>query len=262
MLVYAGIIPHPPFAIESVGKDYTSKLEKTIDGLKSVGEDLVALNTDTVVIITPHGERYSNHLGIAFHDPYYASLKEFGDMRVPISMSPDMKLIDRLQRGLRRQDIDATLTTNEEVDYGAGVPMFLLEPYFEGKKLVVLSPPASDAKNLMKLGEEIREVIDETSERIAVLCSADMSHKLASVSPGGLHPKAQESVDLVMNGLKDGNTLPIYKMSDVDVLDMGWDGIDALRMFMGILRETTYNMEERSYESPFGIGHLVMIARF
>jgi len=55
-LVFAAIVPHPPVAIPSVGKDQAKQIEKTVVALEKLEKDLYAAKPDIVIIISPHGE--------------------------------------------------------------------------------------------------------------------------------------------------------------------------------------------------------------
>ncbi|MBT6253862.1 hypothetical protein HOI83_01355 [Candidatus Uhrbacteria bacterium] len=261
MLVYAAIVPHPPFAIESVGKDKIKALDTTIESLKHVGEDLASLDIDTILVISPYGERYEAALGIAFHDPYVASLKEFGDMSTSVSFRPDMRLVDKIQRTVRKSGIRSTMTTNDELDYGSAVPLIMLKEYIGDRRVVVITPPVDSPKDIVSLGDSISEALNDSSSRVAVLCSAELSHRLSELSPGGVHPGAEEFDKKIRGALVDGNSIPLLKVSAKEIEEQGAQGLDAIRLFWGILGDTGHTMEEHSYEHPFGIGHLVMVAR-
>lgn len=261
MLKYAAIVPHPPFAIESLGKEKVDQIESTVNAMKEVAEDLRALEIDTVVLISPHGERYKEALGIALHDPYRASLQEFGDMATQDEFMPDIRLIDSLQRGIRAAGYMSTMTTNEMIDYGAAVPMLKFREYIPGVKYVVVTPPAKDAKTLVSLGSVMRDIIDHTTKKVAVLASAELSHRLSEISPGGVHPDSAAFDKKIRSALVDGNSLPILRASEQEIEAVSATGLDSIRLYWGILDDTEHRMDELSYEHPFGIGYLTMVAR-
>lgn len=261
MLVYAAIVPHPPLAIDSIGKEKAKDFELTTDAMTKVGEDLSLLDVDTVLVISPFGERYNDVLGVAFHDPYIASLKEFGDMSTIVEYRPDMRLIDKIQRTVRRYGSLSTMTTNEHVDHGSAVPLVVLNRFIKSKKLVVITPPVTSPKTVVSFGGFVREAIDSIDNRVAVLCSADLSHRLSELSPGGVHRDAEKFDERIRVALSDGNSVALLKITDKQIAEQGAQGMDSIRLFWGLLGDTDYTMEELSYEYPFGIGHLVMVAR-
>lgn len=261
MLVYAAIVPHSPFAIESVSKKKIKELESTVNSMSQIGEDLISLNIDTILIISPFGERYVQALGIAFHDPYIASLREFGVMSTLVTFKPDMMLIDKIQRTIRQNGLHSTMTTNDELDHGSAIPLIMLDRFIKDKKLVVLTPPVVSAKELVQFGESIREAINDTNTRVAVLCSAELSHRLSAVSPGGVHKDAEAFDRNIRSALVDGNSVQLLKISEKTVNEQGAQGLDSIRMFWGLLGDTDYTMNELAYEHPYGIGHLTMVAK-
>lgn len=260
MLSYAAIIPHPPFIIEGLKHDQREALTQTINAMKSIGEDLLALQVDTIVLVTTHGERYERALGLALHDPYIASLHAFGDLRSDIVYRPDMRLSDKIKRAVRHSDYHATMTTNEMLDHATSVPLVFLNEYIQGMKLVVLRPPVEKARSIMQLGEVVRSAIHDVDERVAVLAVAELSQRLSEVSPGGIHPQATLFDESIRTALADGNSMPLLKPSLKELEDVGGQELDAIRLFWGILSDTEHRMEERAYEHPLGIGHLTMVA--
>lgn len=261
MLKYAAILPHPPFVFDVLGGDHAKQLVTTRDAMRSIGEDLVSLHVDTVVLLSIHGERYENALSIAHHDPYTASLRSYGELGMDKDYKPDQKLIDTVQRHLRRNDFPVTLTTNDVLDHGASIPLLFLHEYIHAQRIIVITPPVADAKQMIAYGESLREAIEASNKRVALLCSASLSHRLSTVSPGGFHPEAEAFDRRIREALREGNTLPFRTTTQDQLEELGALDIDAIRLFVGILDDTRHHMEERSYEAPFGIGQLTMVAQ-
>jgi len=260
MLNYAAIIPHPPFAIEGLKQSQTDVLKDTIHAIKSVGEDLMALNIDTLVLLTIHGERYERALGIALHDPNVASLKEFGDLRDDVIFPPDMRLADKIQRAVRHSDYHSTMTTNETLDHATSVPLVLLKEYVQGMRVLPLTAPVDEPRAIVGLGEVIRRAIDDSTKRVAVLAVAELSQRLSELSLGGVHPHAAMFDESIRTALVDGNSLPLLKPTTKELEEIGGQELDAIRLFWGILDTTECRFEERAYEHPLGVGYLTIVA--
>lgn len=259
MFVYGAIVPHSPFLISSASEERHKELVRSTQALASVGEELKALRVETLLLITTHGERYEQALSIAVHDPYVAGLREFGDLKSRAVYLPDFKLIDTLNRTLRHAGTHATTTTNDELDHASSVPLIVLEPFLEGVKLVVVTPPVASARHLVSMGAHMRDAIDTLPQRMAVLCVAELSHRLSELSPGGVHPHAEAFDAAVRGAFADGNSLPLLKPTAKELADVGGEELDAIRLFWGILSDTAYRMEERAYEAPHGIGMLTLV---
>lgn len=260
MLHYAAIVPHPPLAIPSAGKEHAEQFNATQNAYKRIGEEIRALEVDTVLVISPHGERYEDTLTIDLHDPYTLSLRGFGDMATQATYKPDLKLIDTLQRSLRAEGLRSTMATNNELDYGASIPLLLLQPYCEGMKAIVIHPPAHNAKLQLSFGAAVRDVVDHVPQRVAVLCSADLSHRLSEISHGGIHPDAKAFDEKIRHALVSRNRTGLVNIDEAEINEMETNGLDSLRLFLGLMRDSQYTVEELSYEHPFGIGHATMIA--
>ena len=258
MLSYAAIVPHPPLAISSVGGEHAKSYKATRRAMFRVGEDLKVLGIETIVLLTPHGERYKDAMAIALHDPFRATVSEFGDMGLVREFFPDAKLADRLQRALRRAGTPGTYSTNEALDHASAVSLLLLEHHVEDLRLVPVTPSASSPRELVDLGNIIRDVIDEHPKRVALLASAELSGRLSELSPGGMHKSAEATDTKLRQAFADGNFVPLLKLSPELLDDIGMVGADALRLFVGVLGETRFRVEEYAYEAPLGVGHLTM----
>lgn len=261
MLSFAAIVPHPPLMFEDVGKEHSKQYASTRTAMLEVAEDLKALKIETIVLITTHGERYQSAVGIAFHDPYEAHLKDFGHMSKSHTFKPDSRVIDALQRELRRTGAQSTLTTNEALDHGAAIPLILWKEMLPGIKVVVLTPPAGSSKMISEMGATVRDIVDDSNTRIGVVCSSELSHRLSTISPGGFHPEAEAFDTKVKQALMDNSKTAIMKIPDSRLKEMDAMDIDAIRMYLGILGDTRNSPEVLSYEHPFGVGHLVMVSR-
>ena len=260
MLVYAAIIPHPPFVIEGLRHDRRKELQHTMEALDSVGQDIRSLDVDTIVLLTTHGERYERALSIALHDPYEASLHAFGDLREHGAFQVDVALADRMKRAVRHSDYEATMTTNDVLDAATSVPLIYLKPYIQDKRFLVLTPPTDTAKRLVGMGSVLRQTIEDSTKRVAVLAVAELSHRLSELSPGGVVKQAPHFDEGIRNALKDSNTMALLRPDQDEMEAVGGEELDVIRLFWGLLDDTEHRMEERSYEHPFGIGHLVMVA--
>ncbi|MEK7108077.1 MAG: class III extradiol dioxygenase subunit B-like domain-containing protein [Patescibacteria group bacterium] len=259
MFIYGAIVPHSPFLTPGAPEERRRELAHSADALASVGEELKALRVETLLVVTTHGERYERALGIALHDPYMAGLREFGDLKSHAIYFPDFKLIDTLSRTLRRAGAHATTTTNDELDHASSVPLIVLEPFLESVKIVVVTPPVASARQLVDMGTCMREAVDTLPQRVAVLCVAELSHRLSELSPGGVHPRAEAFDASIRGAFADGNSLPLLKPTPRELADVGGEELDAIRLFWGILNDTAYRVEERAYEAPHGIGTLTLV---
>ncbi len=259
MLIYGAIVPHTPFLAPHAPEDKQKLLEPTRLAVQSVGEELRVLHVDTVLLIATHGERYKGALGIAVHDPYVATLREFGDLKTRATYLPDFRVIDTLGRTLRHAGWQSTTTTNDELDHASSVPLLVLEPFLEGVHVVSVTPPVETARRLVDFGAAMRDAIDVLPQRVAVLCVAELSHRLSELSPGGVHPHAEAFDAAIRGAFADGNSLPLLKPSAKELEEVGGEELDAIRLFWGILNDTAYRVEERAYQAPFGVGHLTLV---
>lgn len=261
MLTYVALVAHPPFLIPSVAPQEGPRYETIAQAMKRVGEDMQSLNVQTVVCITVHGERYEHALALPLREPYTANLHRFGVMESAVSIAPDVSLLDRLQRALRRASVPVTLTSPEVLDEATAVVLYTLHAYMHGMRVTIMTVPIQIHDTLTHMGDVVRDVLDAQPHSIALLCIGALSHRLSSLSPSGLHPQAEAFDTRVRHAVLDQNRSILKQIDDETHAAVEAHELDAIRLWMEIIGETRVSLREHAYAAPHGVGHLVASAR-
>ncbi len=262
MLIYAAIVPHPPFALPSIGKEHAKLFTTTAEACLKIAEDIALLSVNSILFITQHGERYKNAVALAMHDPFAASVMEYGDMGLTASYDPDLKLIDKIQRRLKESGVDKTLTTNETVDGATSVALLLLGESVKKIRIALATPPKSDGKSVLRAGEAIRESIEESSARIAVVCVADLCGGLSPISEYGENSEATKCSETIKHHINDCNRAALINAQKKSSKLIRFADLDSLIMFFGIIGDSRVRPEEYAFEAPLGTGHLTEAFHF
>jgi AmmeMemoRadiSam system protein B len=142
-------------------------------------------------------------------------------------------------------------------DWGFEVPLYFLANGFKGKIDRVL------------IGSESPEFYFEEGKRIynnlakdkkyALIASGDLSHCLKEDGPYGLNPQGEKFDNELVESLKNKDIENILKLDD-KYPEAGECGLRSICFLLGILKESGVNWhpEILSYESPFGVGYLVV----
>jgi aromatic ring-opening dioxygenase LigB subunit len=257
MIVFAAIVPHSPLLLPTIGKEHQPQLAKTLAAFQELEQALYLSKAETLCIIAPHGPRYPDSFSANMAGSYTGTLKSFGDFSTTVQAKSDFMLIDHTHRKMREEGIPFTLTSSEELDYGFSIPIILLTPHLSNWKLFPISPSMMDGKAHFEFGRNLKRIIHAESRRVAVIASADLSHKLSGDSPGGATtegPKFDEAVKSVVTTL---DPTPLLTLPAETIESSGQCGYRPIATLLGTLENMNVKSHLLSYEAPFGVGYLV-----
>ncbi len=255
MIVYAAIVPHSPLLLPTVGKEHRAKLAATVAALQEVEQGLYLAKPDVVVIIAPHGARYPDAFSINLSQNYTGNFKTFGDFSTTINVKGDFMLIDHLQRLMREENVPFTLTSNGDLDYGFLVPIQLLTSHLT-TKFIPISPSLLDGKAHYDFGRQLKRILHADPKRVAIIASADLSHKLGPESPGGASAEGPQFDAGIKAALETNDIAKLMAMSPSLVEGAGQCGYRPIMIMLGALDEINVSSKVLSYEAPFGVGYL------
>lgn len=260
MIVFAAFLPHTPLLTETVGKEHRKKLKKTVAAVQKLADGLAASRPDTLVIISAHPTRHADAFSINVHDPYRTDLSRFGDMGAERAFRPDLRLIDAIQRPLRRQGVPVTLDTDHALDHGASVPLLLLAERLPNIRVVPVTYAGLDAKAHVEFGRALKEVLAASPSRIAVVASGDLSHALTPASPEGERPEGKVFDAAAKHAVETCGLSQLLAMDPVQVEAAAECAYRPLLILLTLLEKTAAEPELLAYEAPFGVG--LLTARF
>lgn len=256
MIVFSCIIPHSPLLVPSIGKENRAKLAATLAACEDIEKSLYAAKPDALCIIAPHGAIYPDAFSVNLAAKYVGSLKAFGDFSTTVTAKSDYLLIDRIQHKLRLDKVPFTLTSNEDLDYSFAIPLLLLASHLENLKIVPVSPSLLDGKAHYAFGTHLKGVLHAEDERVAIIASADLSHKLTSESPGGSSPEGQRFDDAAKQAITATDPTAFLGLSKETLEGAGQCAFRPVAILLGVLDETNVKRTLISYEAPFGVGYL------
>ncbi len=257
MIVFAAIVPHSPLLMPTVGKEHRDKLAKTVAACQEIEQALYLAKPETLCIIAPHGPRYPDAFSANMAGSYTGTLKSFGDFSTTVTAKSDFMLIDRTHRKLREEGIPFTLTSSEELDYGYTIPILLLASHLQNWKLFPVSPSMMDGKAHYEFGRQIKRVLHAETRRVAVIASADLSHKLSAESPGGASTEGPKFDQAIQEGVVSKDPTALLTMPTDITENAGQCGYRPISTLLGTLDNMNVTAKVLSYEAPFGVGYLV-----
>ncbi|KKW45209.1 MAG: Extradiol ring-cleavage dioxygenase, class III enzyme, subunit B [Parcubacteria group bacterium GW2011_GWA2_56_7] len=257
MLIYGAFLPHSPLLIPSVHPENRDTLAETENAIRQVSEYLYSLRPDVLCVISGHGERYQDSFSMEVAPAYETDLKTFGDLSHAHSFRPATTLIDKLQRHLRKKAIPFTLSTRPILDYGVSVALRLTAEHLKEVRLLPIAYADVSRKEHFTFGQALRDVLEETPLRVAVLAVGDLSHCLTSGSPGGFCKEGAVFDAAVQEALRGEGASALLSLPETLVEKAKESGYRPLVILKGLFDRLIYRTEILSYEAPMDVGYLV-----
>jgi len=261
-LIYSGIAVHTPVLIPTIGKDGLKLIETTKSSMERLEQELYIAQPDILMVISPHGESLADAISINLQATYCSKFEEFGDLVTRLDWKPATMLIDRFREDFKRYHLPLALVSDDCLDYGCTVPLYYLTQHLPNVKIVpVRTSSGLPLKKHYEIGKALRSEIGKSTVRVAVIASADLSHRVGENSPEGLSPKGVAFDEKVQEILRDKNPAGFLDIDDDWAKEASACGASSLAMLFGILDEMNHIPEIFSYEKPFGVGYLVASIR-
>ena len=260
MLTFVAITPHSPILLPTIGKEHHKKLKKTIAAYKMLEEDIYASKPNTIVVLSPHGTTVPDALAIHICKIFKVNLKEFGDLATSLEFKANPKLTEEI-RALRYKNESVPLATITEdfLDYGSAIPLYFLTQHLPGITIIPIGRSNMAVQAHFDIGKLLGEILQSSSQRVAVIASADLAHTLTDSAPGGFSPEGKKFDTAIVQALRKDDHESILKLEN-KMETVKTCGLRVIAMLLGIIENMNCTPEPLSYEGPFGVGYLT--ARF
>ncbi len=261
-LNFAGISPHPPIIIPEIGGKDLEKVSQTVQAMKRLANIFNKSEIETLIIISPHMLIYPDQFSICGMKKLFGTFASFGSPDTIIEFNNDLELAHEIERKTTSNGIKNLLYNNNgeffELDHGIMVPLYYLSQQQESSlKVVPIAYSNLDRAPHFAFGQIIGEIAQNSSKRIGVIASGDLSHRLINGAPGGFSKTGQNFDKTIIKDIKEQNTQEILYYDEELVEDAGECGYRSILILLGALDKTNTSAETLSYESPFGVGYLV-----
>lgn len=290
-IVFSAITPHSPLLIPTIGKENLARLRATEEAFKKLEEDLYSSKAETIFMISPHGDILENSFSINLSPEYYVNFEEFGDFATKQRYDGNIGLAHKIREGLETT-APLCLISSPEIDHGLSVPLFLLTAHLpkiypaplpqniasRRKKLPIVNSYVKNAGHSercgikiipayysglalaahFEFGQNLKKELMACHERVAIIASGDLSHKLSKNSPAGYSPKAIRFDKKMIKYLTEKKIEEILKFKDDYLAEVSECGLRSIVILLGIMDGINCEPRVLSYEAPFGVGYLTM----
>ena len=267
-LVGCALLPHPPIMLSEVGGADSDQVQKSAHAAEAAAAFLLKKNPSTIVIITPHGPVFQDAVGINVSPVLRGNLSSFGASEVAVSFETNnllaQNIIKQSERlGVSLAVLDEHLAQQQrfslQLDHGAVIPLYYLyKAGFRGQ-VVHLSVGFLTYPEMYAFGKAVQGAIEMTRQKVAVVASGDLSHRLIPSAPAGYSPSGRKFDDRIMALLQAMDVKSMFALETDMVEEAGECGLRPIFFLMGTLDGMDAGAETLSYEGPFGVGYGVVI---
>lgn len=256
----AVVVPHPPLILPEVGRGEQKKIQKTIDAYQKAMALLASYKPETIVLLTPHTTLYSDYFHLSPGSGASGDFARFGAPGVRVSALYDTGLAAAIAAEAEKRGLPAGTDgeRDKSLDHAAAIPLWFWQKTGEsaGQTKIVraglsgLSPGAH-----YRFGQAVAAAAGE--KRVAVIASADLSHKLAADGPYGFAPEGPELDRQITEAMADGDFGRLLRIDPL-LAERGAEcGLRAILIMAGALDGRQVDAGLLSYEGPFGVGYAV-----
>lgn len=253
----AYFMPHPVSIIPEVGKGQESATIKTSNACDYIAQQVCKFLPDNIILISSHGTAYEDFIHISQGKTLKGSFGAFGVEELSYEFNTDIELVDRIIQIAKYHGIESggPSVRNDELDYGALVPLYFITKYYRDFKLTRVSIAGLPLERLYLFGYCIQNVAYQMNKKIIVIASGNLSHKLNN-SPHGYSKVGEEFDEKVNQIVEEANFKMLIEM-DESFCDAAQEcGIRSMAILAGTLNGFGVNSKILSYEKPYGVGYL------
>lgn len=256
-LVFAGVTPHPPMLIPTVGKEKLEQLTQTKEAMEHLERELYAQRPQLILIISPHTSLFPDSFTVNGHTHFTSAYDHFGDLTTSKAWTGSPDVAARITHLAKLQHIPVQAVSEEKLDHGASVPLAYMTEHLPDAKVLPIGFSGLDPDAHIRFGTLLKEVIMASDKRIAVIASGDLSHCLAEDAPSGFNKQGARFDTTLCAAMESCDYDAIVTMDQSMVADADECGYRSILVMLGIVKNMHYQFIKHSYEHPFGVGYLV-----
>jgi len=263
-ILNAVMVPHPPLIIPQVGRGEEKQIQATVDAYGRAAAFVAAARPETVVVISPHSAMYYDWFHISPGAGARGDFGSFGAAGVGVEVRYDQPLAEELCRRAREAHFPAGTQGQRDpaLDHATMIPLWFLQralgddPLPPVVRIGLAGLPLADH---YRLGLLLRQSAEALGQRISVIASGDLSHKLKPDGPYGFRPEGPQYDRRIMEVMGAGRFDGLFGFSDGFCDAAGECGHRSFTIMAGCFDGYGVTAQALSYEGPFGVGYGVCL---
>lgn len=258
--VAGALLSHSPLLVPNIGKANRQLFSATLEAAQKVSAAFSQAQVDTIIVITNHGQTVGQHPVLTFGPRFVSDFSTFGDLVTEWPYTSALMLAARVREQLENS-IPFRLYGTEKLDYASSIALNLAG-ISEKTPVLPITMSTFDLKEHAHYGKKLQEFLLTEDRRFGILGCLDLSHRLTAQSPAGFSPKAKKLDQKIISALVNKKTREILSLSPALLEETAVEDASSLAFFLGLLDNFNYEVNLLSYESPFGVGHPVVLYTF
>ncbi len=253
-IVGGALLPHSPLLLPALKPEVRTQVSKTSAAITALGQALVTLEPDVLVVVAAHTETDNPRRGYALlQAPRLAyAFNQLGDLSTAGTFHGAVGFIHRLKERLETS-FPIPLATMGNLPYTFALPLVTLGSPLNTKPVVCLQlPKIIPLDELNTLGALLAEALAITRERVVLLGSGDLAHATAQTAT------AAKIFDQLFQTACQQNSLEQLVNLDPAVRKLTRECLHAPACLLyRLAQDQAITTTVRSYEAPGGVGLLV-----
>lgn len=258
-IIAAYIVPHPPLIIPAVGRGDETRIHKTVIAYQEIARQISILKPSTIILSSPHSVMYADYIHLSPGLKAEGSFSSFGASEIHISTDYDQELVQAIARQANEAGFPAgTLgERSRSLDHATMVPLFFINQFYTGYKLVRVSLSGLSALSHYQFGKLIQKAAHKRRENLVFIASGDLSHKLKDEGPYGYHPEGPRFDKQMVEAMEKADFMRFLTISEEQCEQAAECGHRSFVIMAGTLDGKQVDAKLLSYEGPFGVGYAV-----
>ncbi|NMB27558.1 MAG: AmmeMemoRadiSam system protein A [Tissierellia bacterium] len=258
------LFPHPPIIMREIGRGEEKRAKKTVKGCERLAKDIKDKEPETIIVITPHGPLFTDAISISLGEDLKGDFINFGNQELKFNYKNNIELVNKIIDKSYKQNIpiakiDYNFARDYDIslklDHGTLVPLYFVDKEYKDFKLIHITYGLLSPKDLYRFGKIIQKTALESKEKVVLIASGDLSHKLSNEGPYTYSPYGEQFDKEVVNLLEKGDFKSIASF-DLELSEKaGQCALRSLIILAGFLDGFKIKPEVLSYEGPFGVGY-------
>lgn len=255
MLIKSYITPHPPIILGPIGRGEEKKIQKTIDSLKKISQDIKNIQPETIVFISPHAPHFINGFYIGKGDNAIGSMAKFNSPSFILKQKYDTQLAEEI---IKNTNIPIFYGNHDnDIDHGVFVPLNFIKEVFNNFKIVIIGVSSLSDEKHYEFGQTIRKAIDSLNRKAIVIASGDLSHTLKAHGPYGYRKEGEIFDEKIIDILSKADFNSLMNFPEYLIEKASECGMRPFQMMSGIFNGDKVKPHFYSYEKTFGVGYAV-----
>ena len=258
-IVKAYIVPHPPLIMSEIGKGKEEVVQKTIDSYREVAKEIKEINPETIVIISPHAQMYSDWFHIISKEKIKGSMENFKRDDIHFEENNDLELLNTLNEITKKNSFPSGKIDRgtQILSHGEMVPLYFIEKEWKDFKVMVVGLSGLPLIKHYELGIYLNQAIEKLGRKVVLIASGDLAHTLKEDGPYGFQEYSPIYEKEIENIIKEADFKKLMQYKPSILEKIGDCGHRSFTIMAGCMDQKEVKTKIYSHEDATGIGYLV-----